>query len=50
MLAAAIVQDLLTIGAELQHAPVRTVVLVDEFSAGAPGGVIRLFGRGRSLA
>jgi conjugal transfer pilus assembly protein TraD len=48
MLAAAIVQDLLTIAAELQHEPVRTLVLVDEFSAVAPGGVVRLFGRGRS--
>jgi hypothetical protein len=48
MLAAAIVQDLLTIIAELQHQPVPTLVLVDEFSAIAPGGVVRLFGRGRS--
>jgi conjugal transfer pilus assembly protein TraD len=48
MLAAAIVQDLLTIAAELQHQPVPTLVLVDEFSAVAPGGVVRLFGRGRS--
>ena len=48
MLAAAIVQDLLTIAAELQRQPVSTLVLVDEFSAVAPGGVVRLFGRGRS--
>jgi hypothetical protein len=48
MLAAAIVQDLLTIAAELQHQPAPTLVLVDEFSAVAPGGVVRLFGRGRS--
>src|SRR4051794_21355228 len=48
MLAAAIVQDLLTIAAELQHQPVPTLVLVDEFSAVAAGGVVRLFGRGRS--
>jgi type IV secretory pathway TraG/TraD family ATPase VirD4 len=48
MLAAAIVQDLLTIAAELQHDPVPTLVLVDEFSAVAPNGVVRLFGRGRS--
>src|SRR3954452_463758 len=48
MLAAAIVQDLLTIAAELQHQPVPTLVLVDEFSAVAPGGVVRRFGRGRS--
>src|SRR5918911_459640 len=48
MLAAAVVQDLLTIAADLQHQPVPTMVLVDEFSAVAPGGVVRLFGRGRS--
>jgi type IV secretory pathway TraG/TraD family ATPase VirD4 len=48
MLAAAIVQDLLTIAAELQAHPIPTLVLVDEFSAIAPGGVVRLFGRGRS--
>src|SRR5919199_749299 len=48
MLAAAIVQDMLTIAAELQHQPVPTLVLVDEFSAVAPQGVVRLFGRGRS--
>src|SRR3954451_18192552 len=36
MLAAAIVQDLLTIAAELQHQPIPTLVLVDEFSAAAP--------------
>jgi hypothetical protein len=38
MLAAAIVQDLLTIAAELQHQPVPALVLVDEFSAVAPVG------------
>ena len=48
MLAAAIVQDLLTIAAELQRDPVPTLVVVDEFSAVAPGGVVRLFGRRRS--
>jgi type IV secretory pathway TraG/TraD family ATPase VirD4 len=48
MLAAAIVQDLLTVAADLQHAPIPTLVLVDEFSAVAPHGVVRLFGRGRS--
>jgi type IV secretory pathway TraG/TraD family ATPase VirD4 len=48
MLAAAIVQDLLTITAELQHDPVPTLVLIDEFSAVAPEHVARLFGRGRS--
>jgi conjugal transfer pilus assembly protein TraD len=48
MLAAAIGQDLLTIAAELQHQPIPTMVLVDEFSAVAPEGIVRLFGRGRS--
>jgi hypothetical protein len=45
MLAAAIVQDLLTIATELQHQPIPTLVLVDESSAVAPQGVVRLFGR-----
>ena len=48
MIAAAIVQDLLTVAAHLQHQPLSTVVLVDEFSAVAPDGIARLFGRGRS--
>jgi len=48
MLAAAIVQDLLTVGAHHQHQPLPTLVLVDEFSAVAPDGIARLFGRGRS--
>ena len=48
MLAAAIVQDLVTIAAKLQHHPIPTLVLVDEFSAVAPEHVARLFGRGRS--
>jgi conjugal transfer pilus assembly protein TraD len=48
MVAAAIVQDLLTVAAELQHQPRATLVLVDEFSAVAPEGIVRLFGRGRS--
>ena len=48
MIAAAIVQDLLTIAAHHQHRPLSTLVLVDEFSAVAPEGVARLFGRGRS--
>ena len=48
MLAAAIVQDLLTVAAECQAEPVATVVAIDEFSAiGAPG-VARLFGRARA--
>lgn len=48
MLAAAIVQDLLTVAAELQSDPLPTVVAIDEFSAIAADGVARLFGRGRS--
>ena len=48
MIAAAIVQDLLTVAAHHQHQPVSTLVLVDEFSAVAPEGIARLFGRGRS--
>jgi hypothetical protein len=48
MLAVAIVEDLLTIVVELQAQPIPTLVLVDEFSAVAPQGVVRLFGRGRS--
>ncbi|MEA2297663.1 MAG: conjugal transfer pilus assembly protein TraD [Solirubrobacteraceae bacterium] len=48
MLAAAIVQDLLTVAAVLQDDPVPTLVAVDEFSAIAADGVARLFGRGRS--
>jgi conjugal transfer pilus assembly protein TraD len=48
MLAAAIVQDLLTVAANQQQHPRPTVVLVDEFSAVSPDGVARLFGRGRS--
>jgi conjugal transfer pilus assembly protein TraD len=48
MLAAAIVQDLLTISAELQAAPVATIVAIDEFSALASERVARLLGRARS--
>ncbi len=48
MLAAAIVQDLQTVVAASQARPVRTLVLIDEFSAVAPEHVIRLFGRARS--
>jgi conjugal transfer pilus assembly protein TraD len=48
MLAAAIVGDLLTIVASSQSAPVPTVVAIDEFSAIAPEGVARLFGRARA--
>jgi conjugal transfer pilus assembly protein TraD len=48
MLAAAIVQDLLTVAAGLQDDPTPTIVAIDEFSAIAADGVARLFGRGRS--
>jgi len=48
MLAAAIVQDLLTVAAHQQQQPRPTLVLVDEFSAVSPDGIARLFGRGRS--
>lgn len=48
MLAAAIVEDLLTIAAELQDAPAPTVVVIDEFSALASERVARLLGRARS--
>jgi conjugal transfer pilus assembly protein TraD len=48
MLAAAIVSDLLTVAASCQSAPVATLVAIDEFSAIAPDGVARLFGRARA--
>jgi conjugal transfer pilus assembly protein TraD len=48
MLAAAIVGDLLTVAAACQSAPVPTLVAIDEFSAIAPEGVARLFGRARA--
>ncbi len=48
MLAAAIIQDLLTVAAALQAEPIPTLVAVDEFSAIAADGVARLFARGRS--
>jgi conjugal transfer pilus assembly protein TraD len=48
MLAAAIVQDLLTVAAECQHAPVPTLVAIDEFSGVSAAGVARLFGRARA--
>jgi conjugal transfer pilus assembly protein TraD len=48
MLAAAIVGDLLTIAADCQAAPVPTLIAIDEFSAIAPDGVARLFGRARA--
>ncbi|HEX3873731.1 MAG TPA: TraM recognition domain-containing protein [Solirubrobacteraceae bacterium] len=48
MLAAAIVQDLLTVAADLQTDPTPTLVVIDEFSAIAADGVSRLFGRARA--
>jgi conjugal transfer pilus assembly protein TraD len=48
MLAAAIVGDLLTVAADLQHEPTPTLVVIDEFSAIAADGVARLFGRARA--
>ena len=48
MLGAAIVQDLQTTVAALQGRPVRTLVVIDEFSALAAEQVVRLFGRARS--
>jgi conjugal transfer pilus assembly protein TraD len=48
MVAAALVNDLVTLAAHLQEDPVPTVVLIDEFSAVAARQVSRLFGRARS--
>ncbi len=48
MLAAAIVGDLLAVAASCQLRPVPTLVAIDEFSAIAPDGVARLFGRARA--
>jgi conjugal transfer pilus assembly protein TraD len=48
MLAAAVVSDLVTLVAELQHDPIPAVVVLDEFAAIAAGQVARLFGRARS--
>jgi conjugal transfer pilus assembly protein TraD len=48
MLAAAIVQDLLTVAADCQHSPVPTLVAIDEFSGVSAAGVARLFGRARA--
>lgn len=48
MLAAAIVQDLLTVAVELQRTPAPLTVAIDEFSAIAPHAVARLFGRARA--
>jgi conjugal transfer pilus assembly protein TraD len=48
MLAAAIVQDLLTVAAECQRSPVPTLVAIDEFSGVGAAAVARLFGRARA--
>jgi hypothetical protein len=48
MLGAAIVQDLQSTVAALQGSPVRTLVVIDEFSAIAAEQVVALFGRARS--
>ncbi len=48
MLAAAIVQDLQTVVASAQERPLPTLVAIDEFSALAAAGVVRLFARARS--
>jgi hypothetical protein len=48
MLAAAVVQDLLSVAASCQGTPVPTLVAIDEFSAISAGGVARLFGRARA--
>lgn len=49
MIAAAMIQDLVTISAELQQSePIPTVVAIDEFAAISRDRVASLFGRGRS--
>ena len=48
MLGAAIVGDLVTIAATIQHDPAPTVVVLDEFAALGARQIARLFGRGRS--
>jgi conjugal transfer pilus assembly protein TraD len=47
-IARAVIIDLVGLVAELQRAPIPTVVLIDEFSAIAADQVARLFGRSRS--
>jgi type IV secretory pathway TraG/TraD family ATPase VirD4 len=47
MLAAAIVQDLITVSAHYQHQPTPTIVLIDEFSAVCPDRINGLFSRAR---
>jgi len=48
MLGMAIVQDLQTMMAALQVAPIPTVVVIDEFAAIAAEQIVHLFGRARS--
>ena len=48
MLGAAIVQDLQSAVAALQHSPVPTLVVIDEFAAVSAEHVVALFGRARS--
>ncbi len=48
MLGRALVQDLQTAVASLQHRPVPTLAVIDEFSALGAEHVVRLFGRARS--
>jgi hypothetical protein len=48
MLAAAIVQDVQVMVAELQGRPIPTLVVIDEFSAIVPERVVGLFSRARS--
>lgn len=48
MLAGAIVGDLIAVAAGLQHEPVPTVVLIDEFSGVGADQISRMFARGRS--
>jgi conjugal transfer pilus assembly protein TraD len=48
MLGVAIVQDLQSTVAALQHAPAPTVVVIDEFASIAAEQVVHLFGRARS--
>lgn len=50
MLAAAIVQDLIGVSAQMQGQGVATQIAIDEFSAVAASGVSRLFGRARGAA
>jgi hypothetical protein len=48
MLGVAVVQDLQTTTATLQHSPIPTIVVIDEFAAIAAEQIVHLFGRARS--